>query len=126
MTGDLPAGTPARQFVDDMAQAGVPVRAESDRVVYDVVSTGGAYAGQAITTGLSMAEIQAWPQVPPHWVQLPAPISLPNTNPDAGDCPPGWYRHSREFVWTDMSVPPAIAWLRHMRGLIAAAIPAAA
>lgn len=124
---ELPApGTPARRFADDMAAVGAPVRAEPGRLLFDVVAVGGALAGRTLSTGVSLAEVQNWPQAPPHWVHLPDTVQFAATNADTADCPPGWRRHSREFVFTDMSIPPALAWLRHVRGLLSAAIATAA
>jgi hypothetical protein len=121
-----PPGTPAGRFADDMAAVGAQVRAEPGRLMYDVVAVGGALAGQTVSTGVSLAEVHTWPQAPPHWVHLPDTVDFAATNADNVDCPPGWRRHSREFTFTDMSIPPALAWLRHVRGLLSLAISAAA
>ena len=94
--------------------------------MYEVLAVGGALAGQKVVTGVSLSEVGNWPQVPPHWVHLPDSVVFETTNSDNTDCPPGWRRHSREFAFTDMSVPPAIAWLRHVRGLLSRAIAPAA
>lgn len=120
---ELPqTGTPARRFVDDMSAVGALVRAEPGRLVYEVLAVGGAFKGQMVTTGVSLSEVQAWPQVPPHWVHLPDVVVFETTNSDCTDCPPGWKRHSREFAFSDMSAAPAIVWLRHVRGLLSLAI----
>lgn len=121
-----PHGTPARRFADDMAAVGAPVRAETGRLMYDVIAVGGALAGQTVSAGVSLAEVQNWPQAPPHWVHLPDAVAFEATNSDTTDCPPGWRRHSREFAFTDMSIPPALAWLRHVRGLLSLAVAIAA
>lgn len=121
-----PPGTPARRFADDMAAVGAPVRAEPGRLMYDVVAVGGALTGQTVSTGVSLTEVQSWPQTPPHWVHLADAVQFESTNADTTDCPPGWRRHSREFQLIDMSIPPALAWLRHVRGLLSLAISAAA
>lgn len=122
MTELPPPGSPARRFADDLTAAGANVRAEPGRLTYEVLAVGGAFAGQLIETGVSLAEVQNWPQVPPHWVHLPDTVSFEATNSDTADCPPGWRRHSREFTFTDMSIPPAKAWLRHVRGLLSQAV----
>jgi hypothetical protein len=121
-----PAGSPARRFADDVIATGTSVRAEPGRLVYEVLAVGGALAGQMVTTGVSLSEVQNWPQVPPHWVHLPDAVVFETTNSDNTDCPPGWRRHSREFVFTDMSVAPALVWLRHVRGLLSLAVAPAA
>lgn len=126
MTELPPPDTPARRFADDMAAVGAPVRAEPGRLLYDVVAVSGALAGQMVSTGVSLSEVQSWPQAPPHWVHLPDTVQFAATNADNTDCPPGWRRHSREFIFTDMSIPPALAWLRHVRGLLSLAVDPAA
>lgn len=117
---------PAQQFITDMTAVGAPARSDGPRILYDVVAVGGALRGQTVTTGVSVSEVQSWPMVPPHWIHLPESVTFPATNMDDTDCQPGWKRHSRDFSYTDMSVPPALAWLRHVRGFISIAIPKAA
>jgi hypothetical protein len=109
-----------------MTAAGALVRAEPGRLVFDILAVGGALAGQWVATGVSLPEVQTWPQVPPHWVHLPDTVVFETTNSDTTDCPPGWRRHSREFAFTDTSIPPAKAWLSHVRGLLSLVIAAAA
>lgn len=124
---DLPVpGTPARRFADDMTAQGAPVTAEPGRLLFNVLVVAGPLAGQVVTTGVSLAEVQNWPQVPPHWIHLPAAVNFTATNSDTTDCPPDWLRHSRDFALTDTSVPPALAWLRHVRGVLSSAIATAA
>lgn len=124
---DLPElGGAAQRFMDDMAAVGAPVKAEANRLIYEVIAVGGAFAGQNVSTGVSLSEVQGWPLTPPHWVHLPDSVSFAETNMDETDCPQGWKRHSRDFNFTDTSVPPALAWLRHVRGFISLAIPMAA
>lgn len=117
---------PIQQFVYDMTAVGATARADGQRILYDVVAVGGALNGQTVTTGVSVSEVQSWPMVPPHWIHLPDSVTFPETNMDDTDCLPGWTRHSRDFSYTDMSMPPALAWLRHVRGFISIAIPKAA
>lgn len=126
MTDLPPPGSPARRFVDDVNATGAFVRAEPGRLMFEVLAVSGAFAGQMVTTGVSLSEVQNWPQAPPHWVHLPDTVVFETTNSDNTDCPPGWRRHSREFALTDMSVSPAVAWLRHVRGLLSLAISPAA
>jgi hypothetical protein len=116
----------ARRFMADMARAGVPVTPDDNRLLYDIAPITGALSGQAVRTGVSLSEVANWPQIPPHWVHLPGSITFPETNTDSVDCPEGWKRHSRDFGFTDMSMPPALAWIRHVRGLLSIAIAAAA
>jgi hypothetical protein len=117
---------PTQQFINDMNSVGAAARADGPRILYDVVAVGGALNGQTVTTGVSVSEVQSWPMVPPHWIHLPDSVTFPETNMDDTDCQPGWKRHSRDFSYTDMSMPPALAWLRHVRGFVSIAIPKAA
>lgn len=115
-----------RRFMDDMAAAGAPVRVDGARLLYQVIATNGPLTGHTVTTGVSVSEVQSWPQVPPHWVHLPTSIGFASTNMDTIDCPEGWCRHSREFGFVEASAPPAVMWLRHVRGLISSASALAA
>lgn len=117
---------PAQQFIIDMTAVGAPARADGPRILYEVVAVGGALNGQTVTTGVSVSEVQSWPMVPPHWIHLPDSITFTETNIDEVDCQPAWKRHSREYSNNDTSVPPALSWLRHVRGFISVAIPKAA
>ncbi|MFT4470849.1 hypothetical protein ACMX2H_13160 [Arthrobacter sulfonylureivorans] len=117
---------PAQQFINDMTAVGATARADGPRILYDVVAVGGALSGQTVTTGVSMSEVLSWPMVPPHWIHLPDSVTFSETNMDEIDCQPGWKRHSRDFSYTDMSIPPALAWLRHVRGFLSIAIRKAA
>lgn len=124
---DLPdLSAPALRFIADMAAVGAVIHVEEGRLMYDVVAVGGALAGQKVTTGVSLSEVQGWPMTPPHWVHLPDSVAFAETNMDETDCPPGWKRHSRDFNLTDTSVPPALSWLRHVRGFVSLALPMAA
>jgi hypothetical protein len=116
----------AQQFVNDVTAAGAPARVDGARILYDVLAINGPLAGQLVTTGVSTAEVQSWPAVPPHWIHLPSSISFAATNMDQVDCPPGWNRHSRDYSYADTSVPPALAWLRHVRGFLSIASARAA
>lgn len=126
MTDEAELSKAAQRFIDDMGEIGAPARLDGARILYDVIAVGGGLAGQVVTTGVSVSEVQSWPEVPPHWIHLPDSVAFPQTNEDLVDCPPGWKRHSREYTYSDMSVPPALAWLRHVRGFISVALPKAA
>lgn len=115
-----------QQFIADMTAAGAPARPDGPRILYDIVVVGGAHAGQTITTGVSISEVQSWPAVPPHWIHLPTYVRFAETNVDDIDCAPGYKRHSREYNYTDTSIHPARAWLSHVRGFISIAIAEAA
>lgn len=126
MTEVQPLSEASRQFIADMTAAGAPARADGPRILYDIVAFGGSLAGQTITTGVSISEVQSWPAVPPHWIHLPASIQFAETNVDDADCAPGYKRHSRDYSYTDTSIHPARAWLSHVRGFVSIAIPGAA
>ncbi|GMA28889.1 hypothetical protein [Arenivirga flava] len=116
----------AQQFVLDMTAAGAPARVDGPRIVYEVMSVNGSHVGQAVATGVSISEVESWPAVPPHWIHLPESIRFEQTNMDTTDCAPGFVRHSRDFSYVDTSIPPARAWLSHVRGFVSIAIAAAA
>lgn len=118
---ELALSGPAQQFVEDMAAASAPAWVDGARILYNVVAVGGSLAGTTVTTGVSLAEVQSWPMVPPHWIHLPDSIAFAATNTDTTDCPPGWVRHSRDYNFTDTTTPPALAWLRHVRGFLSIA-----
>ena len=126
MTGVVELTGAAQQFIDDMTAAGSPARADGPRIIYAVPAVSGALVGQMVTTGVSMSEVQSWPAVPPHWIHLPEVVKFAQTNMDDTDCLPGWKRHSRDYNYTDMSIPPARAWLSHVRGFVSIAVQSAA
>ncbi|WP_068494657.1 hypothetical protein [Pseudoclavibacter helvolus] len=114
---------PAQQFIDDLNAAGASARADGPRILYEVTPIDGALAGKIVTTGVSISEVGSWPSVPPHWVHLPETVRFAQTNTDGTDCAPGYMRHSRDYSYTDTSIPPARAWVSHVRGFLSIAIP---
>ena len=126
MSNEIGLSEAAQQFITDMTATGASAQVNGPRILYSVTAIGGALAGQTITTGVSVSEVESWPAIPPHWIHLPASVEFEQTNMDETDCLPGWKRHSREYGYADMSVPPALAWLRHVRGFVSIAIPKAA
>lgn len=113
----------AQQFIDEMTAAGASARADGPRILYDIIPVNGALAGQVVTTGVSLSEVQSWPAVPPHWIHLPDTVRFEQTNIDSTDCAPGFVRHSRDYSYTATSMAPARAWLSHVRGFVSIAIP---
>lgn len=109
------------RFLADLTAAGVPARREGPVVVYAVVPATGALAGVPLDTAVSVTELQAWPTVVPHWLHFRREITFAHTNTDTNDCLAGWLRHSRDVGRWDTSVPPARAWLAHVRGALSAA-----
>lgn len=123
MSGAQNLSEAAQLFINDMTAAGAPARADGPRILYEVTPVNGALAGQIVTTGVSISEVQSWPAVPPHWIHLPDSVRFEQTNVDSTDCAPGFVRHSRDFNYTDTSIHPARAWTSHVRGFVSIAIP---
>ena len=123
MSEESAADRATRAFTEDMAAAGIPVRADGPRLLYTILAVAGSCAGQEVPTGVSVTEVQNWPQIPPHWVHLPDSVTFPTgeTNTDETDTLPEWKRHSRDLGPWDMTVPPATAWIRQVRGIVSAA-----
>lgn len=126
MNETLEATPSTRRFMADMALAGAPVAIDGDRLTYEVLAVSGALAGRSVKTAVSVSEVQGWPLAPPHWIHLEDNVAFAATNTDLTDCPPGWRRHSREFAFAGTSVPPATAWISHVRGFIGLAMQEAA
>lgn len=123
MSDALALSEAAQHFIDDMTAAGASARADGPRILYDVTPVNGALAGQVVTTGVSVSEVQSWPAIPPHWIHLPETVRFEQTNIDSTDCAPGFVRHSRDYSYTDTSIPPARSWLSHVRGFVSIAVP---
>ena len=68
------------RFIDDMIRYGFDCEVDDGLVVFGITPVEGAHAGDPIETGVSKAELDPWPQVPPHWIHLPASITFPKTN----------------------------------------------
>ena len=108
-----------RRFVRDMAEFGLDRRVEAELVIYRVTPIDGARAGTAVETGVSLDELGSWPQVPPHWVHLPASVRFPETNSQPSP-KSGWLMHSRQITgWGD--APPASGWASHVRAVLSEA-----
>lgn len=89
-------------------------------VAYTVTPTYGARAGQPVETGVAESEAQLWPVAPPHWVHLPADVTIPATNTQASSHP-GWVAHSRDLRGWAQETNHGMAWLAHVRSVLAAA-----
>ncbi len=110
----------AERFIQDMARLGFEAILEADLVIYRVVAVDGAYVGRSVETGVSVGELQPWPQVPPHWLHFPDTLRFSQTN-----CQPspksGWLMHSRQITgWGD--APPCVAWASHVRAVLSEAV----
>jgi hypothetical protein len=104
-------------FRAGLAGCGVETSVRSGVVVFAVVA---ATRSGVITieTGVAVAELQAWPAVPPHWIHLPASVQFAHTNINAQETLPGWARHSRDIVGWGNAQEPGQAWLAHVRGVM--------
>ncbi len=107
-------------FVDDMTELGFAPTVEAELVIYRVEPINGAHAGNGVETGVSTEELDRWPQMPPHWIHLPARISFSQTNSQPSP-KSGWSMHSRDFKgWGDAA--PGKNWASHLRGVLGEAI----
>ncbi|MET3176104.1 UNVERIFIED_ORG: hypothetical protein ABIB52_003978 [Arthrobacter sp. UYCu721] len=90
-------------------------------LTYTVTPTYGARAGQEVETGVAETEAQLWPANPPHWVHIPEEVVNPgsNTQPSAH---PGWLGHSRDIQGWAHEVNHGMAWLSHVRSVLAGAV----
>ena len=107
-------------FIQDMAGLGLEARLEAELVIYTVVAVDGAYAGKSVETGVSIGELQPWPQVPPHWLHFPDGVRFSQTNSQSSQ-KSGWLMHSRQITgWGD--APPGVAWASHVRAALSEAV----
>lgn len=89
-------------------------------LTYTVTPTYGARAGQQVETGVAESEAAFWPATPPHWVHLPGEVTIPgsNTQPSTHG---GWLGHSRDIQSWAQEVNHGMAWLSHVRSVLAGA-----
>ena len=107
-------------FIDALAQLGLHPAVEAELVIYRIEPVDGGHGGTTVETGVSADELAPWPQVPPHWIHLPAGIGFPRTNSQEST-KPGWLKHSREIIgWGDAQ--PGIWWISHVRAVLGEAI----
>lgn len=100
-------------FIEQVTRLGLRPRAETGLVLYVVEPVEGARIGTEVETGVAVDELGHWPQVPPHWIHLPAEVTLARTN-SRPSSRPGWLMHSRQIAdWGRDD--PAIAWISHVR-----------
>ena len=109
----------AQRFIADLMELGLAPEVEAELVIYRVTPIDGGHAGTPVETGVSVDELSSWPQVPPHWVHLPASVRFPQTNSQPSP-KSGWLMHSRQITgWGD--APPAIGWVSHVRAVLSEA-----
>lgn len=109
-------------FIAGLQRCGLVPEVRGEVVTFAVEAPAGSRAGTIVETGVEIAELAAWPAVPPHWVHLPTDIALARTNVDTNQCLPGWSRHSRQIAGWGDAAEPAQAWLAHVRGVLAEAV----
>ena len=108
------------KFIADMERVGFDLIVEAGLVVYQIDPVDGARCGTVVETGVSVDELKAWPQVPPHWVHLPSDVVFSHTNSEPST-KSGWLRHSRKLRgWGDAE--PAICWASHVRSVVCEAV----
>lgn len=110
------------RFIADLEDEGHSPTRRGDTVKYVVVPAAGRYAGREVETGVSTAELQGWPAVPPHWIHLRDEVDFAQTNTDVQDCEPGWRRHSRDTGPWAMDRKPILTWISHIRGVLGQAL----
>jgi hypothetical protein len=108
-------------FRSGLARCNVESSVRSDVVVFTVVAAIGPRVS-AVETGVAVAELQAWPAVPPHWIHLPSSVQFAQTNANPDETLPGWVRHSRDVPGWGNAQEPAQAWLAHVRAVLMKAI----
>ena len=118
MTTAPPHGSEAR--IAGLERCGANPAISDGVVTFDVVPVAGAHAGQTVRSGISADEAGTWPAIPPHWVHLPATITLTHTNTQPSPLP-SWLMHSRNITGWGNATDPAQAWLAHIRSVLSAA-----
>ena len=109
-----------QEFMGDMEQLGFEPSIEAGLVLYKIEPVDGGRVGRAIETGVSVDELEPWPQVPPHWVHLPDDVMFSHTNSEPST-KSGWIKHSRDLRgWGDAK--PSICWAGHVRAVLSEAI----
>lgn len=107
-------------YIQDMAQLDLQPTLEAELVVCKVVAVDGACGGKPVEIGISIGELQSWPQVPPHWLHFPAVVRFARTNSKPSP-KSGWLMHSRQITgWGD--APAGVAWASHIRAVLSEAI----
>ena len=112
--------TGVEAFIQDVTEFGFEAALEAELIIYKVVAVDGPLAGHAVETGVSVGEVEPWPQVPPHWLHFPDCIGFSRTNRQPSS-KSGWSMHSRQISgWGD--APAAIAWASHVRAVLSEAV----
>lgn len=108
-------------FEADLARIGADPVVEHQMVTFTVTPMSGARAGVEVRSGVAIGELQGWPVIPPHWVHLPAEVTVGRTNTNPSTFPE-WLAHSRETSTGWGSTGRHInEWMAHVRGVLAEA-----
>jgi hypothetical protein len=104
-------------FVEGLHRCGARPRATAHHVIYTVEPVEGRFVGDPFETAVDTGELARWPLVPPHWIHLPADVTLPGTNSRSSSIN-GWLRHSRHIAGWGRDADPASGWLAHVRCVV--------
>ena len=111
---------PVQAFVDSMAKLGLSPVVEAELVICRIIPVAGARSSRTVEVGAAVDELGGWPQVPPHWIHLPADVRFASTNSE-NSAKAGWLRHSRNSSgWGD--APPEVCWTAHLQAVLSEAI----
>ena len=107
-------------FVEAMTEFGLYPVVEAELVICRFTPLDGARANCIVEVGVSIGELENWPQMPPHWIHLPAEIGFAETNIRTSS-KSGWLMHSRGCPgWGDS--PQARHWIGHLQTVLGKAI----
>ena len=107
---------PVQAFVESMAKLGLLPAVEADLIIYKITPAAGARSGSVVEVGTAVDELDGWPQIPPHWIHLPADVRFANTNSE-NSTKVGWLRHSRNSSgWGDAH--PEVCWTAHLQAVL--------
>jgi hypothetical protein len=113
-------GEPVATFVAGLRRQHTEPEVRGGLVIYRVEPVEGRYTGELVDTAVEVDELAAWPVAPPHWIHLPARVTLPATNSQQST-QAGWLRHSRQIRGWGGDADPERAWIAHVRGVLGAA-----
>lgn len=113
-------GEPVAAFVAGLQRLQTESEARDGLIVYRLEPVEGRHAGELVETAVEVAELAAWPVAPPHWIHLPANVTLPATNSQPSPLA-GWLRHSRQIRGWGGDADPERAWVAHVRGVLGVA-----
>ncbi len=107
------------RFVEQLSRLGFEVERRDQLAVVHLAGPSGGGAGEAVALGADPPN--DYPSVPPHWLHLPAGLSLPEGNPRSSELGSEfrkWSRPHPSWVGDERS---GQRWLAHARSLLAEA-----